>query len=84
MNFIDVLRKHEFNRVKVSVQQLKKIKNIEFDISSINLLQKRVSTIVGKKRMRFFNDTDKKSLEDINHLVSLLSLYQNNNKDEVN
>ena len=82
VKFIDVLRKHEFNRAKVSAQQLKKIKNIEFDISSINLLQKRVSTIVGKKRMRFFNDTDKKSLEDINHLVSLLSLYQNKNKDE--
>ena len=81
-NYIDVLRRHEFNRIKVSIQQLRKITNIEFDISSISLLQKRVNTIVGEKRMRFFNDTDRKSLEDIYHLVSLLSLYQNKNKEE--
>ncbi len=81
-NYIDVLRRHEFNRIKVSIQQLRKITNIEFDISSISLLQKRVNTIVGEKRMRFFNDTDRKSIEDIYHLVSLLSLYQNKNKDE--
>ncbi len=81
-NYIDVLRRHEFNRIKVSIQQLRKITNIEFDISSISLLQKRVNTIVSEKRMRFFNDTDRKSLEDIYHLVSLLSLYQNKNKDE--
>ena len=64
------------------VNTMKIITNIEFDISSISLLQKRVNTIVGEKRMRFFNDTDRKSLEDIYHLVSLLSLYQNKNKDE--
>ena len=83
VKFIDVLRKHEFNRIKVSIQQLRKIKNLEVDISSINLLNKRVSTIVGEKRLRFFNDTDRKSLEDINHLVSLLSLYPNKNKEKI-
>ena len=80
--FVEILRRHELNRVKVSIQQLRKIRNIEVDISSINLLNKRVSQIVGEKRLRFFCDTDRKSLEDINHLVSLLKLYQNKNKDE--
>lgn len=82
INFINVLRRHEHNRIKVSFLQLRKIRNMEFDISSINILQKRFSTLMGEKRIRFFNDTDRKSLVDINHLVSLLSLYQNKNKDE--
>lgn len=82
VKFVDVLRMHEFNRAKVSIQQLRKIRNIEVDISSINLLNKRVSQIVREKRLRFFNDTDRKSLEGINHFVSLLSLYQNKNIDE--
>ncbi|MBR4388910.1 MAG: hypothetical protein IKT00_07015 [Prevotella sp.] len=81
-NFVDVLRKHEYNRIKVSFQQLKKIGKIEFDISSFNLLKKRFSTLMGEKRLRFFNDTDRKCLVDIQHLISLLSLYQNKNEDE--
>lgn len=81
-NFVDVLRKHEYNRIKVSFQQLKKIGNIEFDISSFNLLKKRFSTLMGEKRLRFFNDTDRKCLVDIQHLISLLSLYQNKNEEE--
>ena len=81
-NFIEVLRNHEINRIKVSIQQLRKIANIDFDISSFNLLHKRITSLMIEKRLRFFNNTDRKSLEDINHLVSLLSLYQKKNKEE--
>lgn len=82
INYVDILRRHESNRIKVSIQQLRKIKNTDFDISSITLLQKRISSIVGEKRLRFFSDTDRKSLVNIQHLISLLSLYQKKNEDE--
>lgn len=82
INYVDILRRHESNRIKVSIQQLRKIKNTDFDISSITLLQKRISPIVAEKRLRFFSDTDRKSLVNIQHLISLLSLYQKKNEDE--
>lgn len=82
INYVDIFRRHESNRIKVSIQQLRKIKNTDFDISSITLLQKRISSIVGEKRLRFFSDTDRKSLVNIQHLISLLSLYQKKNEDE--
>lgn len=80
--FIDALRKHEYNRIKAFYQRLKKIKQTNFDISSIALLQKRITPLMHKKQYRFFNDTDRKSFMDVSHIVSLFLLYQNKSKDE--
>lgn len=81
-NFVEVLRRHESNRMKVSVQQLRKIGNTELNISSFNLLQTRMTALMVEKRLRFFCDTDKKTIIGLNHIVSLLSLYRKNSKEE--
>ncbi len=82
VNFVEVLRRHESNRMKVSVQQLRKIRNTELNISSFNLLQTRITALMVEKRLRFFCDTDRKTIVGLNHIVSLLSLYRKNSKEE--
>ena len=81
-NFLAILRKHESNRLNMCYNQLKKIVNMQFDVTSVRLLQTRCNGLIGKKRIWCFNETDKKSITSINHLISLLSMYQARNKEE--
>ncbi|MBQ9203001.1 MAG: hypothetical protein IJ155_02035 [Prevotella sp.] len=81
-NFLMIVRKHESNRLNMCYNQLKKITNMQLDVTSVRLLQTRCNNLIGRKRIWCFNETDKKSLTSINHLVSLLSMYQARNKEE--
>lgn len=81
-NFLMILRKHECNRLNMCYNQLKKIVSMQLDVTSVRLLQTRCNGLIGRKRIWCFNETDKKSLTSINHLVSLLSMYQARNKEE--
>lgn len=81
-NFIELLRRHESHRKKMSLNKLKKIKRTEFDIFSVSILQTKMKALIGNRRGRWFCETDTKSLVDINNILSLLSMYQARNKDE--
>ena len=81
-NFTELLRIHEYNRLKAFYQRLKKMQHTKFDISSIALLNKKLAPLMSIKQYRFFNNTDWKSIVDLSHLVSLFLLYQNKSKDE--
>ena len=82
VSYINVLRKYMSRKMDASYRQLKKINSTSFDLASIRLLQTRCNFISTKSYIWCFNDTDKKSIVNINHLVSLLSLYQNKNEGE--
>ncbi len=81
-NFIELLRRHESHRKKMSLNKLKTIKRTEFDISSVSILRTKMKALIGNRRGRWFCETDTKSLVDINNILSLLSMYQARNKDE--
>ena len=81
-NYIIVLREHVSNRLKESFNKLKKMENTNLNLSSLSHIKTKFMFLLGRKHVWCFNETDKKSLEDINHLVSLLSLYQISSKEE--
>ena len=82
IDYINVLRRYIGRKMDTSYRQLTKIKSTFFDFASIRLLQTRCGLISKKTYIWCFNDTDKKSIVNINHLVSLLSLYHNKNEGE--
>ncbi len=81
-NYVNVLREYESKRLKESFNKLRKIIKFSLIISSVSNFKTKFMYLLGKKHAWCFNETDKKSLVDINHLVSLLSLYQIRSKEE--
>lgn len=81
-NYINIFRQYVGNKLNLNYSQLNKIKTVNFDLSSVRLLLKRSKVLSSKSYIWCFNDTDKRSLIGINHVITLLSLYQKNDKDE--
>lgn len=81
-NYINIFRQYVSNKLNLSYSQLSKIKTVNYDPSSVRLLLKRSKVLSSKSYIWCFNDTDQRNVIGINHLVTLLSLYQKKDKDE--
>lgn len=82
INFINLLRIYMRNKLDLYFRQLEKIESKNFNIYTFRPLLKIIKVLSSKSYIWCLNDTDQKSIFEINHLVSLLSLYQKKNKDE--
>lgn len=82
VDYINLLRNYVSNKLNLCYSQLIKIKSVNFDVSSARLLLKRSKVLSGKSYIWCFSETDKRSFVSINHMTTLLSLYQKKNKDE--
>lgn len=82
LDYINIFRKYVSNKLNLSYSQLNKIRIANFDVSSVRLLLKRSKVLSSKSYVWCFSETDKKSFVSINHMITLLSLYQKQNKDE--
>lgn len=82
LDYINIFRKYVSNKLSLSYSQLNKIRVVNFDVSSVRLLLKRSKVLSSKSYIWCFSETDKKSFVSINHMITLLSLYQKKNKDE--
>ena len=80
--YIHNFRRYVITKLKTCFLQLRKIESTNFSLSSIRLLKSRLKLLSGKSNMWCLNDTDQKSIVDINHLITLLSLYQSKNRDD--
>lgn len=82
INFLNLLRIYMRNKLDLYFHQLEKIESTNFNISTFRPLLKKIRVLSSKSYIWCLNDTDNKSILDINHLLSLLSLYQKKSKDE--
>lgn len=81
-DFINLFRQYVNNKQVSCYRKLVIIEDTKFELSSIRSLLKICKQLTSKVHLWCFNDSDQRSLLDVNHLVALLSLYQKKNKDE--
>lgn len=82
VDYINSLRGYISGKLSMSYSYLRNIDSYELDLSSLRPLLKKCKMLSSKTYIWCLNDTDQKTILDINHLVALLSLYQRKNKNE--
>lgn len=81
-DYINVFRQYMSSKLNSSYSYLKKIESIDLDLFSLRPLQKKCKMISSETFIWCLNDTDQISIKNINHLISILLLYQNNNRED--
>ncbi len=81
-DYINRLRGYISGKLSMSYSYLRNIDSCKLDLSSLRPILKKCKMLSSKTYIWCLNDTDQKTILNINHLVALLSLYQKKNKDE--
>ena len=81
-DFIYIFRIYIRDKLTITNDYLRKIGSFDVDLSSLRPILKKCKMLTSKPFIWCLNDTDKKTSLDLYHLISLLSLYKNKNKDE--
>jgi len=81
-DYINRLRGYISGKLSMSYSYLRNIDSCKLDLSSLHPILKKCKMLSSKTYIWCLNDTDQKTILNINHLVALLSLYQKKNKDE--
>ena len=81
-DYINIFRHYLSGKLSMSYSYLQKMESIGLDLSSLHPLQKKCKMISSKTYIWCLNDTDQKSINNINHLISILLLYKKKNREE--
>ena len=84
-DYINIFRRYMSGKMSMSFSYLRTIEDFKLDLSSqrpLLKILKKCKMASSKTYIWCLNDTDQKTILDINHLVVLLLQYQNKNKDE--
>lgn len=82
VDYIDSFRRYVSVKLASSYSCLKNIGSNKLDLSSLRPIQKKSKLLSKDTYIWCFNDTDQKTVLDISHIVTLLSLYQKKSKEE--
>lgn len=81
-DYINVFRQYMSHKLNSSYSYLKIMESIDLDLFSLRPLQKKCKMISSTTFIWCLNDTDQISITNINHLLSILFLYQNKNRED--